>query len=146
MNNSLNVWHIFWIPAVRLLDTLLREGLPHGDLYVQRQQHLLLGRRRRPRSVKARLCRPRRLNAVHRQGSESPEQSPEVVDGLTGSRAPDVCESACKSDPFYASKCGSQKGVFFGGQGPKGRFGAWKNRDLWGEPAAAPNVQGGMPP
>ena len=35
LNNSLNVQHILWIPAVRPLDTLLREGLPHGDLGVK---------------------------------------------------------------------------------------------------------------
>ena len=35
LNNSLNVRPILWIPAVRPLDTLLREGLPHGDLGVQ---------------------------------------------------------------------------------------------------------------
>ena len=35
LNNSLNVRPILWIPAVRPLDTLLREGLPHGDLGVE---------------------------------------------------------------------------------------------------------------
>ena len=35
LNNSLNVRHILWIPAVRPLDTAGWEGLPHGDLRVQ---------------------------------------------------------------------------------------------------------------
>ena len=47
LNNSLNVRHILLVPAVRLLDTLLWVGLPHGNLRVQRTQRLILEQRRR---------------------------------------------------------------------------------------------------
>ena len=73
---------------MRLLDTLLWEGQPHGNLRVQQPQHMLPSRRRG--NVEARLSRPRRLDAVHRQGSEVPEQSQKVVDGLAGLRG--LCE------------------------------------------------------
>ena len=46
-----------------------------------------MDRRRRREGVESRLSWPRRLDPVRRQGSEQPEQSPEVVDGLAGSRA-----------------------------------------------------------
>ena len=56
LNNSLNVPHIFWNPVVRLLDTLLWEGLSHADLHVQQPQRLRLNRRRG--DVESRLSRP----------------------------------------------------------------------------------------
>ena len=87
LNNSLNVRHILWIPAVRPLDTLLREGLPHGDLHVQQLQRPFLDRRRRGGNVESRLSRPRGLDPVHRGRSELLEQSREVVDVLARARA-----------------------------------------------------------
>ena len=62
-----------------LLDTLLWDGLSHGDLRVQQPQRLILNRRRRSGDVESRL---RGLDPVHRQGSELLEQSAEVVDGI----------------------------------------------------------------
>ena len=67
---------------MRLLDTLLGEGLPHGDLRVQQPLRLILDRRRRGGDVESRLSGPRGLDPVHRERSELREHSPEVVDGL----------------------------------------------------------------
>ena len=72
---------------MRPLDTLLREGLPHGDLRVQQPRRLHLDRRRRGGDVESRLSRLGGLNPVHRECSELREQSPEVVEVLSGVRA-----------------------------------------------------------
>ena len=82
LNDSLNIRPILWIPAVRPLDTLLREELPYGDIRVQQLPHLRLDRRRRGGDVESRLSRPRGLDPVHRERSELLEQSREVVDVL----------------------------------------------------------------
>ena len=67
--------------------TAMGGRLPPGDPRVQQLQRRLLDRRRRRGKVEPLPAPPGGLDPVHREGSEMPEQAPEVVDGLAGARS-----------------------------------------------------------